>query len=169
MQVEPRGKDYRTLRYDLRGHGDTLATEGEYSMELLVRDLVGLLDELNIQRPSSSAWAWAARSRSVRHRHPQRVNALMPCCCRAQDGAGVRRDVAQAARSGASEGVESIVEPTVQRWFSDEFKAANPEVLQKVRNMIRRTTFVGYLGVTAAFLGLAARTSCRRSRRRRCT
>ena len=38
-QVEALGKDYRTLRYDLRGHGDTLATEGDYSMELLVRDL----------------------------------------------------------------------------------------------------------------------------------
>jgi 3-oxoadipate enol-lactonase len=47
-----------------------------------------------------------------------------------------------------------IVEPTVQRWFSDEFKAAHPEVLQNVRNMIRGTTQLGYLGVTAAFLGL---------------
>ena len=43
-QVEALGKDYRTLRYDLRGHGDTLATEGDYSMELLVRDLAGLLE-----------------------------------------------------------------------------------------------------------------------------
>jgi 3-oxoadipate enol-lactonase len=50
--------------------------------------------------------------------------------------------------------VEVIVEPTVQRWFSDEFKAANPQVLQNVRNMIRGTTTLGYLGVTAAFLGL---------------
>jgi 3-oxoadipate enol-lactonase len=42
----------------------------------------------------------------------------------------------------------------VQRWFSDEFKAANPQVLQRVRNMIRGTTTLGYLGVTAAFIGL---------------
>ena len=30
-QVAALGKDYRTLRYDLRGHGDTLATE-EFTM-----------------------------------------------------------------------------------------------------------------------------------------
>jgi 3-oxoadipate enol-lactonase len=52
-------------------------------------------------------------------------------------------------------GLESIVEPTVQRWFSEDFKAAHPKVLDKVRAMIRRTTFEGYMGATAAFLGLA--------------
>jgi 3-oxoadipate enol-lactonase len=52
------------------------------------------------------------------------------------------------------QGLEVIVEPTVQRWFSDEFKAAHPEVLEKIRKMIRGTTLEGYLGVTAAFLGL---------------
>jgi 3-oxoadipate enol-lactonase len=51
-------------------------------------------------------------------------------------------------------GLESIVEPTVQRWFSDDFKARHPEVLEKVRKMIRGTTQEGYMGVTAAFLGL---------------
>jgi 3-oxoadipate enol-lactonase len=52
------------------------------------------------------------------------------------------------------EGLEAIVEPTVQRWFSEEFKAAHPEVLEKIRKMIRGTTLEGYMGVTAAFLGL---------------
>ncbi|HEV3010466.1 MAG TPA: alpha/beta hydrolase, partial [Burkholderiales bacterium] len=32
--------------------------------------------------------------------------------------------------------------------------AAHPEVLDKLRKMIRRTTAEGYLGVSAAFLGL---------------
>jgi 3-oxoadipate enol-lactonase len=54
----------------------------------------------------------------------------------------------------AKDGVEVVVENTVQRWFSDDFKAANPEVLQKMRNMIRGTTTLGYLGCSAAFLGL---------------
>jgi 3-oxoadipate enol-lactonase len=52
------------------------------------------------------------------------------------------------------EGLEAIVEPTVQRWFSQEFKAAHPQVLENIRKMIRRTTLEGYMGVTAAFLGL---------------
>ena len=47
------GKDYRILRYDLRGHGDTQATEGDYTIELLLRDLVGLLNELAKKIPNA--------------------------------------------------------------------------------------------------------------------
>ena len=154
-QVETLGKEYRTLRYDLRGHGDSLATEGDYSMELLVRDLAGLLSELNIQKTHLVGLGLGgAIVQAFAIEQPQRVHALFPCCCRAKmvpEFAEMWRKLREAV---ASEGVEVIVEPTVQRWFSDEFKAANPKVLQDVRNMIRATTTLGYLGVTAAFLGL---------------
>ena len=149
------GKDYRTLRYDLRGHGESLATEGDYSMELLVRDLAGLLNELNIQKTHLVGLGLGgAIVQAFAIEHPQRVNALLPCCCRAKMVPEFAEMWHKLREAVANEGVEVIVEPTVQRWFSDEFKAANPRVLQDVRNMIRATTTLGYLGVTAAFLGL---------------
>ncbi|HEY7241270.1 MAG TPA: alpha/beta fold hydrolase [Burkholderiales bacterium] len=154
-QVAALGKEYRTLRYDLRGHGDTLATEGDYSMELLVRDLAGLLSELNIQKTHLVGLGLGgAIVQAFAVEQPQRVHALLPCCCRAKmvpEFAAMWHKLREAV---AADGVEVVVEPTVQRWFSDEFKAANPKVLQDVRNMIRATTTLGYLGVTAAFLGL---------------
>src|SRR5262249_58039478 len=84
-QVETLGKEYRTLRYDLRGHGDSLATEGDYSMELLVRDLAGLLNELNIQKTHLVGLGLGgAIVQAFAIEQPQRVNALLPCCCRAK-------------------------------------------------------------------------------------
>jgi 3-oxoadipate enol-lactonase len=154
-QVEALGKDFRVLRYDLRGHGDTQATEGDYSMELLVRDLHGLLTELNIQKTHLVGLGLGgaiAQAFAIENAH--RVNALVPCCCRAKmvpDFAAMWHKLREAV---AKDGVEVVVESTVQRWFSDEFKAANPQVVQNVRNMIRGTTTLGYLGVTAAFLAL---------------
>lgn len=154
-QVAALGKDYRTLRYDLRGHGDTQATEGDYTIELLVRDLTGLLDELSIQKTHLVGLGLGgAIVQAFALEHPHRANALVPCCCRAKmvpEFAAMWQKLREAV---AQDGVEVIVEPTAQRWFSDEFKAANPKVLQNVRNMIRGTTTLGYLGVTAAFLGL---------------
>ena len=149
------GKDYRILRYDLRGHGDTQATEGDYSIELLLRDLVGLLNELNIQKTHLVGLGLGgalAQGFAIENSH--RVNALVPCCCRAKmvpEFAAMWHKLREAV---GMDGVEVIVEPTVQRWFSDEFRAANPQVVQKMGNMIRGTTTLGYLGVTAAFLGL---------------
>lgn len=154
-QANELGKDFRILRYDLRGHGDTQATEGDYSMDLLVNDLLGLLNELNIQKThlvGLGLGGCIVQAFAAAQSH--RVNALAPCCCRAKmvpDFAAMWHKLRAAV---AKDGVEVIVEPTAQRWFSDEFKAANPEVLQNVRNMIRGTTTLGYLGVTAAFLGL---------------
>ena len=51
-------------------------------------------------------------------------------------------------------GMEGMVEPTVQRWFTDDFKSAHPEVLENVRRMIRGTNPIGYIGCIAAFLTL---------------
>jgi 3-oxoadipate enol-lactonase len=125
-------------------------------MDLLVEDLVELLDAQKIERTSLVGLGLGgAIAQAFAIRHPARVDRLMPCCCRAQmvpDFAAMWHKLRDTVRQN---GLESIVEQTVQRWFSQDFKAAHPEVLDKVRAMIRRTTFEGYLGVTAAFLGLA--------------
>jgi len=149
-------KRYKVLRYDLRGHGGSRTTAGEYTIDLLVEDLVELLDSQKIQRTSLVGLGLGgAIAQAFAIRHPRRVEKLMPCCCRAQmvpDFAAMWHKLRDTVREN---GLESIVEQTVQRWFSEDFKAAHPEVLDKVRAMIRRTTFEGYMGVTAAFLGLA--------------
>ena len=40
--------DFRVLRYDTRGHGQTEAPTGSYTLELLARDLFSLMDGLGI-------------------------------------------------------------------------------------------------------------------------
>jgi 3-oxoadipate enol-lactonase len=147
---------FKVLRYDLRGHGESTATPGDYTIDLLVQDLAELLASRKIARTSLVGLGLGgAIAQAFAIRHPGQVDKLMPCCCRAQmvpDFAAMWHKLRDTVRQN---GLESIVEPTVQRWFSEDFKAAHPEVLDQVRSMIRRTTFEGYMGVTAAFLGLA--------------
>jgi 3-oxoadipate enol-lactonase len=154
-QVPVLERDFRILRYDLRGHGGSEATAGDYSIELLVRDLLDLLDELKIQRTHLVGLGLGgAVAQAFAIDYSQRLLGLVPCCCRAQmvpDFAAMWHKLRETVQR---DGLEAIVEPTVQRWFSEEFKAAHPEVLEKVRRMIRGTTFQGYMGVTAAFLRL---------------
>ena len=42
--------DYRVVRYDMRGHGDSDAPDMDYSLEMLGADLLGLMDALEIDR-----------------------------------------------------------------------------------------------------------------------
>jgi 3-oxoadipate enol-lactonase len=87
--------------------------------------------------------------------HGEKLISVMPCCCRAQmvpDFAVMWHGLIEKVKAN---GVQSIVEQTAQRWFSEEFKAANPHVLDNVRKMTARTSREGYLGCAGAFLGLS--------------
>ena len=154
-QVAALERDCNVLRYDLRGHGGTPASRGAYTIELLVSDLAALLDQSNIRRTSVIGLGLGgAIAQAFALAHPDRVDKLMPCCCRARmvpDFAAMWHKLRETV---SMNGLESIVEPTVQRWFSEDFKSRHPEVLEKIRKMIRSTTQEGYMGVTAAFLGL---------------
>jgi len=154
-QVPALAGDFRILRYDLRGHGGSEATGGDYSMALLVEDLKALLDAQKIQKTSLVGLGLGgALAQAFAIEHPDRLDRLMPCCCRARmvpDFAAMWHKLRETVRQN---GLETIVEPTVQRWFSEDFKAAHPDVLDSIRRMIRGTTLEGYLGVTAAFIAL---------------
>jgi 3-oxoadipate enol-lactonase len=146
---------FRVLRYDLRGQGGTEATAPPYSIALLVGDLVALWDALGVRASHLAGLGLGgAIAQAAAIEHPDRIRRLVPCCCRARmvpEFATLWRGLLDTVKQN---GFESIVEPTAQRWFSDAFKAAHPDVLDGVRRMIRGTSEAGYLGCVGAFLGL---------------
>jgi 3-oxoadipate enol-lactonase len=154
-QVGALSDKYRVLRYDLRGQGKTESTPGDYTIASLGADLVALWDALGIKRSHLVALGLGGPvAMRVAIDHPSRIIALMPTCCRASmvpDFAARWHSLTETVLTG---GIEAIVEQTTQRWFSEDFKVANPKVLDGVREMIRGTSKEGYLGVVAAFLGL---------------
>ena len=154
-QVAPLAADFRVLRYDLRGQGGSEATPPPYGIALLVDDLLRLWRDLKIGKSHLVGLGLGgAIAQAMAIAHGERLLSAMPCCCRAQmvpDFALLWHGLVEKVKAG---GVASIVEQTAQRWFSDPFKAAHPDVLESVRRMIARTSKEGYLGCVAAFLEL---------------
>jgi 3-oxoadipate enol-lactonase len=154
-QVPALAPAFRVLRYDLRGQGRTPATDPPYTIALLVADLAALWDELGVARSHVVGLGLGgALAQAVAIARPERVDRLVPCCCRARMVPDFAALWHQLIAIVESQGIEPIVEPTVQRWFSDAFRAANPGVIDDVRRMIRGTSVAGYLGCAHAFLGL---------------
>ncbi len=146
---------FRVLRYDLRGQGLTQATPPPYSIASLSADLLALWDALGI---TQSHLLGLGLGSTVALRtaidQPGRIARLVPSCCRARmvpEFAVMWQRLTDTVKAG---GVEAIVEQTAQRWFSDDFKAAHPEVIDRVRAMVRSTSLDGYLGCVGAFVGL---------------
>ena len=146
---------YRVLRYDLRGQGKSESTPGPYSIASLASDLVALWDALKIPRSHLVALGLGGPvAMRAAIDHPERIISLVPTCCRARMVPEFAAMWARLIDTVQKDGVEAIVEQTAQRWFSDDFKTANPGKLDEVRAMIRATSKEGYLGNVAAFVGL---------------
>ena len=155
QQIPVLANQFRILRFDLRGHGKTEATTGDYGFPLLIDDVLALWDALDIKRSSLIGLGLGgAIAIGIGVDHSARLNKLIPCCCRAVMTPDFGAIWPKFVETVKRQGMEGMVEPTVQRWFTDDFKAANPQLLENVRRMIRETNPLGYYGCIAAFLTL---------------
>jgi 3-oxoadipate enol-lactonase len=141
---------YRILRYDSRGHGRSDAPEGPYSIEMLADDLAGLMDAVGWDRAHFCGLSKGGMVGQVMGtRHPNRLLSLTLCDTSAYMGA---EEVWEPRiQSGLSQGVEGLVESSVNRWFTSESKTCIPEEVEKVRGMIRATPLAGFIGCCRAF------------------
>jgi 3-oxoadipate enol-lactonase len=145
---------WRMLRYDLRGHGGTSATEPPYTMLRLARDAVELLDALGIERAhfiGSSLGGMIGQRLGSDFGH--RLHSLTLANTTSRQG------MAQAWQDRIStaheKGVAPLVEPTLQRWFTEDFLAQDPEPVPRMRELALSTGVPGFTGCAAAVRDLA--------------
>lgn len=150
-QAAALGKDFRTLRYDQRGHGKTDAPEGRYSFDTLVADVIGLYDALHIEAAHFVGLSMGGMTAvALAEQHPARVNRIVPCDCGPASTPQSAQQWEERIVLARDKGIAALVEPTVGRWFPAEFLAANPETANKVRQMIRTTPVAGFVGCAYA-------------------
>jgi 3-oxoadipate enol-lactonase len=135
---------FRLLRYDQRGHGDSPVPSGPYKIENLGLDLLALLDRLEIEYASICGLSigglvgmWLASEA------PERVDRLVLCCTASRFDPEMYDARASKVRA---EGVGSIADTVLERWFTPEFCAARPETVAWAGSMLRGTPAEGYAG-----------------------
>jgi 3-oxoadipate enol-lactonase len=147
---------YRVLRYDHRGHGMSDAPTGPYSFTELIADAIALWDELGIK---TSHWAGLSiggmMGYGMAQDHSDRVLSLIACDSRPDAPPDYQGYFQYRIDTAREMGMEGLVEPTVERWFTPETVAANPSVLDKVRDMIRGTNPIGHEGCCEALKTLS--------------
>ncbi len=140
-------RSFRVIRPDLRGHGLSGATPGDYSMALLAGDLAGLLDALKIERAHIGGISIGGMiAQSFAAAHPDRVASLILC-----DTAMAIPPVStwqERIAKVRAEGIAAIADAVMARWVTTAFQDS-PEA-QGLRAMLLRTTADGYAGCAAA-------------------
>lgn len=142
-------QSFRILRYDQRGHGDSDAPSGPYSIEDLAGDFVGLLDDLGIERVCFCGVSMGGAPAMWLAAHsPERIDRLVLACTSARFGEP--ESWLERAAEVRAHGLEPIADDVLGRWFTAPFTAANPETVTWFRELLLRTPAEGYAGCCEA-------------------
>ena len=151
----PALREYRVLRYDTRGHGGTDAPGGEYSLDTLAGDLLALLDALGIETTHYVGLSMGGMiGQTAALVDQSRFRTLSLCDTTSRIPPEARPLWNERIATARGQGMEALVEPTIERWFSSGYRTRQGAEVDKVRAMIRTTSVAGYCGCCAAIAGL---------------
>jgi 3-oxoadipate enol-lactonase len=146
-QVAALAGRFRVLRYDTRGHGGTDAPAGAYSLDQLAEDARALLAALGIERTHFLGLSMGGMiGQMLALKHPELLRSLVLCDTSSRVPAEGRAMWDERIKVAISQGMDPHVEPTIGRWFTAAFLRARPDVVERVRGIIRETRPQGYIG-----------------------
>lgn len=138
---------HRVLRFDTRGHGDSDAPSGAYSLDQLAQDLRGLLDYLGIGQTHFVGLSMGGMiGMTFALKYPGVFKTLALCDTSSRVPAEAQPVWDGRIKTALEQGMEPLVEPTLQRWFTEPFRNLRPDMMKRVGDMIRATPVAGYVG-----------------------
>jgi pimeloyl-ACP methyl ester carboxylesterase len=157
-QLSGLGSLYRVIAPDLRGHGDSPAPEGVYTMDEMGDDVVELLDTLHITEPvvlgGLSMGGYVALSLVARY--PKRFRALILMDTRAgadtPEAAANRESTARSVLAAGS--ATPVVDAMLPRLFAPINLEQRPERVEPMMAVMEKTS---PRGIAGALRGMAIR------------
>jgi 3-oxoadipate enol-lactonase len=151
---------YRILAYDTRGHGGSEAPKGAYSLELLADDLQALLEHLGATHPHYCGLSMGGMiGQTFALKYPGVFRTLMLADTTSRYPAEAWPLWQDRIRIAEEKGMAPLVEPTLERWFTEAFRKSNPGPVAAIAKLIASTPVAGYVGCCYAIpkINLTAR------------
>ena len=137
-------KEFRLIRYDRRGHGQSGAPKGPYNMERLGRDVLAVLDALKIEK---THWCGLSMGGMVGQwlgaNAPGRMGRMIlsnTACYYADKEIWNGR-----IKTVQDKGLTAIVQGTLERWFTKDFREREPQKVKRIAEMFLATRPEGYI------------------------
>jgi 3-oxoadipate enol-lactonase len=148
-QVAPFTQHFRLVRYDRRGHGRSGVPKGPYTMERLGRDVLAVLDALDLERIN---WCGLSMGGMVGQwlgaNAPERIERLVLTNTSSYfPDKAAWNDRLMLVRE---KGVAAFAPANMERWFTKGFRERSPDKVARMQEMFAATPLEGYLGCGAA-------------------
>ena len=142
---------YRILRYNSRGHGLSDLGRSGFELSDLAQDVVALLDLLGISTTHYVGLSMGGMvGLGLALHHSDRLKSVAICNARGSATTEYRESWSKRVELVRAHGIEAIVESSIERWFTPEFRAENQQVISNVKSIIRRMSPDAYCCNAAA-------------------
>lgn len=151
-QVADLAGDFRILRHDRRGHGQSSAPPAPFDLADLGQDVIALWDALSVTRSHFCGLSIGGLTGQWLALHAgTRLDRLILCATAARIGTpeGWTARIADVRANGLAR----LVPATADRWFTPAFRAARPDAVDPILASFAATSVNGYIGCCAALAG----------------
>ena len=145
-------KRFRVLRYDVRGHGGSEIPPGPYTLEQMAGDLFELLDSLDITETHFVGVSMGGLiGMTAALEQPRRITSLVLCDTTACYGPSVRPMWEDRIRVAETDGMTAnLVDRTMAIWFTETFRSRQPDAVERIAAMLRKSDPRGYAAAIRA-------------------
>lgn len=137
----------RVVRVDVRGHGASPVPARPYSLEGLAGDVAGVLDRLAIEK---AHWIGLSMGGMIGQafalRHGDRLARLVLANTTSSYGVDGRPMWEARAKAVEEGGMAAVKDLAMARYFSDDFRKCEPEIVATVGRRFLATPPAGYIG-----------------------
>jgi len=140
-------KQFKVLRFDTRGHGQSSAPAGEYTLEQLADDLKGLLDALGIKQTHYAGLSMGGMiAQAFALKYPGVFQSMVLADTTSRRPPNAAQMWGERIQNARSKGMGAIVQGTLERWFTEPYRNAHKDVMERIGNDIRNTPVDGFAG-----------------------
>jgi 3-oxoadipate enol-lactonase len=146
LQTAALGERYALLRYDLRGHGASGKSVTTLAIDQQVEDAAALLKALDIPRVHFIGLSLGGMIGQVLAiRYPSKLATLTLVDTASEVPPENKPAWQQRIQAALSGGMNALVEPTMERWFTAQFRASRPDVIDWARTLVRSVNVECYV------------------------
>ena len=147
---------FRVITYDARGHGQSVCAQASPTLSDLADDLTAVMDAAGAPKALLAGVSLGGMTgMTLALAHPERLLGLMACNCRARINAEGIAGWDQRVTLFSSQGIEALVNPTLERWFAADIRAHDNALMQRMAEIIRTTSLAGYVSCVNAIKAMA--------------
>jgi (E)-2-((N-methylformamido)methylene)succinate hydrolase len=142
---------YRVIRLDLRGHGRS-GRITTCTLQDFVDDALLVLEEQRVTSAHLAGFSLGGMiAQAFALQHPSRVDRLAFISAVAGRTPAERDAVLGRARKVREEGIASVAGAADQRWFTDAFRAAHPDIIRKRLEELKANDHASYAAAYEVF------------------